>query len=130
MLSDNADVSYIKAQIAEYPLQHGFAATSSLLSEEYEAYRLETESFTNRQIVLAIFISIMVCSSIVAAFTTNALLKKNQYGVLIANGFTLTDISIGIATEIFIIIFSSGLLSWVIKWIEFESGKDLFVFKK
>lgn len=126
MLSDNADVSYIKAQIAEYPLQHGFAATSSLLSEEYEAYRLETESFAKRQIILAIFISIMACSSIVAAFTTNALLKKNQYGVLIANGFTLTDISIGIATEIFIIIFSSGLLSWVIKWIEFESGKDLF----
>ncbi len=126
LLSDNADVSYIKAQIAEYPLQHNFAATSSLLSEEYEEYRLETESFTNRQIVLAIFISIMVCSSIVAAFTTNALLKKNQYGILIANGFTLTDIALGIATEIFIIIFSSGLLSWVIKWIEFESGKDLF----
>ena len=126
MLSDNADVSYIKDHIAEYPLQNGFAATSSLLSEEYEAYRLETESFTSRQIVLAVFISIMVCSSIVAAFTTNALLKKKQYGILIANGFTLADITVSIGTEIFIIIFSSGLLSWILKWIEFESGKDLF----
>lgn len=126
LLSDNADVSYIKAQIDDYPLQHGFKASALLLSEEYEAYSLETEIFTSRQIVLAAFISIMACSSIVATFTTNAILKKKQYGILIANGFTLADISMSIATEIFIIIFSSGLLSWVLKWKELESGKDLF----
>lgn len=126
LLSDNADVENIKAQIAAYPLQHDFEANAVLLSEEYEQYQLETESYTNRQIILAVFISLMAISSIVAVFTTNTLLKKKQYGVLIANGFTLNDIAAEIATEIFIIIFSSGLLSWVLKWIEFERSTDLF----
>ena len=40
---------------------------------------METQTFTVRQIGLAIFISIMAISSIVAVFTTNTLLKKKQY---------------------------------------------------
>ncbi len=126
LLSDNTDISYIKTQIAAYPLQYDFEASAVLLSEEYKIYRLETESYTSRQIILAVFISLMAVSSIVAVFTTNTLLKKEQYGILIANGFTLTDIAVEIATEIFIITFSSGALSWVLKWIEFERSTDLF----
>lgn len=126
LLSDNADINYIQTQITTYSLQHNFKASAFLLSEEYNIYQLETESYTQHQIILAIFISIMSISSIIAVFTSNTLLKKKQYGILIANGFTLTDISIGIAAEIFIIIFSSGTLSWVLKYIEFKRSTDLF----
>ena len=90
-----------------------------LLSDEYKVYQSETATFTIRQMILAIFISIMAISSVVAVFTTNALLKKKQYGIWIANGFTLSDIAAEIAIEIFIIIFCSGIFAWGMKWIEF-----------
>lgn len=125
-LSDSADIGFIKEQISLYPSQHNFEASAMLLSEEYKEYQSETATFTTRQMILALFISIMAISSIVAVFTTNTLLKKKQYGILIANGFTLSDIAAEIAIEIFIIIFSSSILFWGMKWIEFFQSTDLF----
>lgn len=125
-LSDNADTDFVKEQIASYPLQHDFEASAMLLSAEYEVYRSETATFTTRQMILALFISIMAIGSIVAVFTTNILLKKKQYGVWFANGFTLSNIANEIVIEIFSIIFCSGILAWVMKWIEFEQSTDLF----
>jgi hypothetical protein len=126
LLSDHADIADIQTQISEYSIRHGFEASAVLLSEEYETYRLETKTYTNRQIILAIFISVMAVSSIAAVFTTNTLLKKKRYGVLIANGFTRSDIAAEISAEIFMILFTSGALSWVLKWIEFKRSADLF----
>lgn len=125
-LSDSADIGFIKEQISLYPSQHNFEASAMLLLEEYKEYQSETATFTTRQMILALFISIMAISSIVAVFTTNTLLKKKQYGILIANGFTLSDIAAEIAIEIFMIIFSSSILSWGMKWIEFFQSTDLF----
>lgn len=125
-LSDSADINFLKEQISTYPLQHGFEVSAMLLSEEYKVYQSETATFTTRQMILAIFISIMAISSVVAVFTTNTLLKKKQYGIWIANGFTLSDIATEIAIEIFIIIFCSGIFAWGMKWIEFAQSTDLF----
>lgn len=126
LLSDSADMDYLKQAIAEYSLQHGFEATAYTLAEEYELYRLETEAFTTRQIALAVFISLMSVSSIIAVFTTNTLLKRKQYGILIANGFTVKDIALCIATEITVIVLSSTLIAWGMKFVEFQRSTDLF----
>ena len=107
-------------------MQHGFEALASTLAEEYEEYSLETMVFTKRHIGLAVFLSAMAISSIIAVFTTNVLLKRKQYGVFIANGFTLKDVASCIAVEISIIIFCSMLLAWVTKLAELLAGKDLF----
>lgn len=126
LLSDSADIVYLQQAIADYSLQHGFEATAYTLAEEYEQYRLETETFTTRQIALAVFISLMSVSSIIAVFTTNTLLKRKQYGILIANGFTLKDIAVCIATEITVIVLSSTLIAWGMKFVEFQRSTDLF----
>ena len=101
-LSDHSDIDFVKEQVSTYPLQHGFKASAVLISEEYKGYQSETAAFTRRQILLALFISIMATSSVTAVFTTNTLLKKKQYGIWIANGFTLSDIAAEIAIEIFV----------------------------
>lgn len=119
-LSGNADIDTIKTQISSYAVQHGFEASAISLSEEYEMYRLETEGYTRSQTLLAVFLSVMAISSIIAVFATNALLKKKQYGILIANGFTLLDIAAEIAAEIFIILVCSGGIAWLLKWKEFN----------
>lgn len=126
LLSDNADIDYLKQAIKEYSLRHGFEATADTLAEEYKLYRLETKAFTTRQIALAIFVSLMAVSSIVAVFTTNTLLKRKQYGILIANGFTLKDIVVCIAMEITIIVLFSTLIAWEMKFWEFKKSTDLF----
>ena len=125
-LSGSADIDYLKQAIAEYSLQHGFEATAYTLAEEYELYCLETENFTTRQIALAVFISLMAVSGVIAVFTTNTLLKRKQYGIFIANGFTLKDIAVCIATEISVIVLSSTLIAWGMKFVEFYKSTDLF----
>ena len=126
LLSDGADMDYLKQAITSYPEWHGFEATAYTLAEEYDMYHEETETFVTRQIGLAVFISLMAISSIAAVFTTNTLLKRKQYGILLANGFTQSNIAVGIATEIGVIVFSSAILSWTIKLVEFEWNIDPF----
>lgn len=125
-LSDSADTDRIKEQISAYSLQHGFEACGILLSEEYGAYQAETAAFTGRQIILALFISGMALCSVVAVCTTGVLLKKKQYGVLLANGFTLFEIAAGIVLELSILIFFAGIFSWTAKWLELMHSTDLF----
>ena len=126
LISDDADIEYLKGAIADYSIQHNFEATANTLAEEYEMYSSEIEPFIIKQIGLAVFISAMAISSIIAVFTTNALLKRRQYGIFIANGLTLTDIVVCIATEIAIIIGCTMLLAWSMKLVELKVGTDLF----
>lgn len=126
LIADDADIEYLKQAIYDYSMQHGFEATANTLAEEYEIYSSETKPFITKQVGLAVFISAMAISSIIAVFTTNALLKRKQYGVLIANGLTLKDVVVCITTEITTIIFFSMLLAWIMKLVEFKTGTDLF----
>lgn len=126
LLSETADEKILEQEIYSYSFSHGFSATAISLSEEYEIYRSETDTFTSRQIIIAIFISMMALTSIIAVFTTNTLLKRRQYGILIANGFTQKDIAFCIAAEIAIIVFSSTLVAWIIKFVEFRNNTDVF----
>lgn len=126
LLSKDADVESLKQEIADYARQHGFAATAGTLAEEYEIYRMETNTFTTRQAAIAGFISVMAISSMIAVLTTNTLLKRKQYGVLIANGLTKKDIALCIAAEITVIAFFSTLLAWLMKLAEFVRSTDLF----
>lgn len=126
LLAENADISYLKQEIADYSKQHGFEATANTLAEEYEAYREETKIFYTRQVAIAVFISVMAISSIIAVFTTNTLLKRKHYGVLIANGLTQKDIALCIAIEITVIAVLSALLAWAIKLEELIQSTDLF----
>lgn len=126
LIEDNADMEYLKQAIHDYSVQHDFEATANTLAEEYELYSSETKSFISKQVGLAVFISAMAISSVIAVFTTNALLKRKQYGVLIANGLTLKDVTLCIATEITVIIFFSMLPAWILKLVELKTGTDLF----
>ena len=76
--------------------------------------------------LMQMLISLMALTSIIAVFTTNTLLKRRQYGILIANGFTQKDIAFCIAAEIAIIVFSSTLVAWIIKFVEFRNDTDVF----
>lgn len=126
LVTDSADTAALKQAIAAYPVHHGFQATACTLAEEYEKYCEEIQSLAVRQIGLAFFISFMALTSITAVFTTNVLLKRKQYGILLANGFTQSNIIASITTEISLIVLPSAILSWLVKLVELERGSDPF----
>ena len=126
-LSKNADVERIKQEIHDYTITHGFDAYAETLEEEYDLYSSETEYYTTAQTALAIFISMLSLVSIVAVFTTNTLLRRTQYGILIANGFTIRDIAVEISFEIGFITLLSGAIMWILKLLELRSSNNLSI---
>lgn len=126
VLTDSDDKEAIIGIIEESGKELGLQASGEVLANEYALYDQETAVFAKNHLALALFLSIMATSSIIAVFTTSVLLKKKQYGILIANGFNKKDILLAIATEISIIITSSTIVAWIIKEIELKRGKDIF----
>ena len=124
-LNIHADVQEVKQALSDLAQSYGFKVSGTLLSEEYEMYCKETNTLVKNQILLAVFISIMAITSVIAVFTANTILKKRQYGILLANGFTKKDLASVIALEIFVIVLFSGLLSWLIKLQEILTSKSL-----
>ena len=126
-VSENANIEKLKQEIHNYTVEHGFDAYAETLKDEFALYVGETECLTKAQTALAIFISALSITSMVAVFITNVLLKRTQYGIMIANGFTIHDISLEIAMEIGSITFSSAAIMWVYKLIELQSSENLSI---
>ena len=126
LLGEDADIDRLKAEISKYAEKYGFAARAEVLAEEYQGYCLETKALTGRQIRLAAFLTAMAVSAVVAVFTTNALLKRRQYGILMANGWSLGEIILTAGTEISMLVFASTALSWTAKLGMLLRSTDLF----
>lgn len=127
LMSGEADVDLLKQKIYDYSVAHGFEAYADTLAEEYKVYLNETDTITTSQIALAVFISVIVICSVIAVFITNTLLRRRQYGVLLANGFTQKDIAKCIAAEIGIITFFSAFVMWFLKLLELQYSNDLSI---
>lgn len=126
-VSENADIEKLKQEIHNYTVEHGFDAYAETLKDEFALYVGETKYLTKAQTALAIFISALSILSVIAVFTTNVLLKRTQYGIMIANGFTIHDIATEIAMEIGFITFSSAAIMWVFKLIELRLSGSLSI---
>ena len=126
LLGKDADVNRLKVEISKCAEKYEFAVRAVVLAEEYQEYCLETKALTGRQIRLGAFLTVMAVSAVVAVFTTNALLKRRQYGILMANGWSLGEIILAASTEIAILVFASTALSWVAKLVILLRSTDLF----
>ena len=125
IIVDDVDIDYLKTNIEDCSSNHGFRAIVNSLSEEYDTYLNEVNMYTSKQITLAIFISIMAISSIVSVFTTNAILKQQQYGIYLANGFTKQEIELGILLEIWMLIIPSTLIIWIWNLFQLSNSHDI-----
>ena len=125
VIAEDADIDYLKTNIEDYSLSHGFHATANPLSEEYGVYQNEVKIYQRNLIVLAVFISLMAVSSIISVFTTNATLKQRQYGIYLANGFTKKKIGLGILIEILLLVVPSTFLVWIGNLIYLVRSNDM-----
>ncbi len=125
-LEADADPGAVALAIQAYPAQHGFTAKAVLLSEEFRDYRRETGAFTRRQAALAVFVAGMAAASLLSVSATGILLKRREYGVLLACGFTLRDLAFGMALELLLVVGPAALAAWLYKLLEFAGSDDLF----
>lgn len=126
-IHEDGNLKRITEELSDTAESYGFHVTGTTLEEEYEIYKEETSIFVKKQIALAVFISIMAINSVIAVFTTNTLLKKRQYGILLANGYSRRDLLMIIALESMMIIVMSGLTTWFIKLKDLQNSDALGV---
>lgn len=125
-LEADADPGAVAQAIQAYPVQHGFTAKAVLLSEEFRDYCRETGAFTRRQAALAVFVAGMAAASLLSVSATGILLKRREYGVLLACGFTLRDLAFGMVLELLLVVGPAALAAWLYKLLEFAGSDDLF----
>lgn len=115
---DTAEIEVLKREVTATAQKIGLEVTAQTVAEEYVQYKKETEAFSKRQIGIAVFVGVMAVSAIIAAFTTNTILKRKQYGILLANGFRQRQIAWSILSEIMMILVPAALTAWVCKLAE------------
>lgn len=52
-----------------------------------------------------------------AVFAVSALLKRQQYGIWMACGFSAQPVAAEILLELFMVLLGAGLLAWGVQWV-------------
>ena len=125
-LDTDVDLNAATQAIQAYPAQHGFAAKAVLLAEEFRTYCRETGVFTRRQTALAVFVAGMAAASLLSVSATGTLLKRREYGVLLACGFTRRGLALCMGLELLLVAAPAALAAWLYKLREFAGSDDLF----
>ena len=61
-----------------------------------------------------------------AVFAVSALLKRQQYGIWMACGFSRSAVAAEILLELFMVLLGAGLLAWGVQWVGLMRSTDLF----
>lgn len=120
------DINGISSAIGEIADCYGLQVTAVPLENELAEYANEMKQFAVNRFVLAIFIVSMTVCSIVLTFVSHTIMKKKQYGVLLANGYEMKDVTLCIVSEICMTVFSSAALAWLIEFLSLYKNDDLF----
>lgn len=124
-VENSVDVKTTVSSIQEYASIAGIDLDIFSLQEEFEDYCAEKDYFIKAQFLLALFIFVMVTSCVIAVFTTNTILKKKEYGILLANGYDKSDLIAINFCQMSMLIISSSFIAWVIKLLEFNTSDAL-----
>lgn len=126
LLDTNTDIYGISDAISEIADDYGLQVTAVPLENELAEYTNEVKQFAINRFVLAVFIVSMTVCSIVLTFVSHTIMKKKQYGVLLANGYAMKDVTLCIVGEICMTVFSSAALAWLIQFLSLYKNDDLF----
>ena len=126
LLDTNTDMDRISSFISEIAEDYGLQVTAVPLENELAEYTNEVKQFAVNRFVLAVFIVAMAVCSVVLTFVSHTIMKKKQYGVLLANGYEMKDVTRCIVSEISMIVFSSAALAWLIQFLSLYKKDNLF----
>lgn len=126
LLDTNTDIYGMSSAISEMADGYGLQVTAVPLENELEEYANEMKQFAINRFVLAVFIVSMAVCSIVLTFVSHTIMKKKQYGVLLANGYEMKDVTLCIVSEICMTVFSSAALAWLIQFLSLYKNDNLF----
>lgn len=117
--------SYLE-QINDYTQKNNLKITILSISEQIKNYQVENQSIVNSNIYLAIMVSICSITSIISVISILVLMRKKEYGIKIAFGYTKRKIILSLISEVIILEIISSIIAFGTLYLKKLSSQSIF----
>lgn len=117
--------SYLQ-QINNYAQENNLKINISSVAEQIQNYQTENQNIVNSNIYLAIMVSICSITSIISAISILVLMRKKEYGIKIAFGYTKRKIILSLILEVITLEVISSVIAFSVLYLKNLSSQSIF----
>ena len=123
--NENNINKYIQ-EINTYAEENGIKLNITSVNELIDDYKNANQNIINSNIFLAIMVSVCAITSIISTISILVLMRKKEYGIKIAFGYTKKKIIFSLITEVITLEFCSALISYLMVYLKTLNDKSIF----
>lgn len=123
--NENNINKYIQ-EINTYAEENGIKLNITSVNELIDDYKNANQNIINSNIFLAIMVSVCAITSIISTISILVLMRKKEYGIKIAFGYTKKKIIFSLITEVITLEFCSALISYLMIYLKTLNDKSMF----
>ena len=123
-LKNNSN-NYIQ-KINNYAEENGIKLNIILVNDLIDNYKNANQNIVNSNIFLAIMVSVCSITSIISTISILVLMRKKEYGIKIAFGYTKRKIIFSLITEVIILEIFSAVITYLIIYFRTLNDKSIF----
>lgn len=123
--NENNINKYIQ-EINTYAEENEIKLNITSVNELIENYKNANQNIINSNIFLAIMVSVCAITSIISTISILVLMRKKEYGIKIAFGYTKKKIIFSLITEVITLEFCSALISYLMIYLKTLNDKSIF----
>lgn len=123
--NENNINKYIQ-EINTYAEENGIKLNITSVNELIDNYKNANQNIINSNIFLAIMVSVCAITSIISTISILVLMRKKEYGIKIAFGYTKKKIIFSLITEVITLEFCSALISYLMIYLKTLNDKSIF----
>lgn len=123
--NENNINKYIQ-EINTYAEENGIKLNITSVNELIDDYKNANQNIINSNIFLAIMVSVCAITSIISTISILVLMRKKEYGIKIAFGYTKKKIIFSLITEVITLEFCSALISYLMIYLKTLNDKSIF----
>ena len=124
--NNESDKNKYIQEINTYAEENGIKLNITSVNELIDNYKNANQNIINSNIFLAIMVSICVITSIISTISILVLMRKKEYGIKIAFGYTKKKIIFSLITEVITLEFCSAFISYLIIYLKTLNNKSVF----
>lgn len=124
--NNESDKNKYIQEINTYAEENGIKLNIISVNELIDNYKNANQNIINSNIFLAIMVSICAITSIISTISILVLMRKKEYGIKIAFGYTKKKIIFSLITEVITLEFCSAFISYLIIYLKTLDNKSVF----
>ena len=124
--NNESDKNKYIQEINTYAEENGIKLNITSVNELIDNYKNANQNIINSNIFLAIMVSICAITSIISTISILVLMRKKEYGIKIAFGYTKKKIIFSLITEVITLEFCSAFISYLIIYLKTLNNKSVF----